>query len=361
MLSMFIIITYIIDLQQPKDYPSYVSESPAPTGTKALYTYLDQQGEVDRWKHRPDLLAQEDQGQLLFMIQPSFIQNTDEMEAYEAFMEAGNTILLLRQNPQDMFGIKTTPVLEDIMESSEITSKNDAEYQATVASTVRINTDADDEILLSDDHGAIAVSRSFGNGHLIVSVTPEWLMNQNVLDDDNIPLLLSLLNQSTDEQILFDEYSHKGGQAFSLLTVYPKAFLVLMLQGILVTLLWLWYKGRRFGPVLVAREETVRYSNERLSAIGAWYLRGRRYQEALQIQSDYLRVVLQERWGLAYSKQWRELVDQLDRKWKQMSEEEIRSWVNDLTIVLTKEKVSKQEYLLWTKRLDRLRKEVEEG
>ncbi len=35
-------------------------------------------------------------------------------------------------------------------------------------------------------------------------------------------------------------------------------------------------------------------------------------------------------------------------------------FLNGLTNILEKEKISKQEYLLWSKKLDRLRKEVED-
>ena len=37
------------------------------------------------------------------------------------------------------------------------------------------------------------------------------------------------------------------------------------------------------------------------------------------------------------------------------------SLLNGLTVVLRKEKLSKQEYLLWSKKLEEIRKEVEAG
>ena len=78
---------------QPKDYPAYVSDSPSPTGVKAFYTYLNKEmGSVNRWTHPPNLLPASDENQLLVMVEPSIIPDTEEMEAYIHFMKTGNTI-----------------------------------------------------------------------------------------------------------------------------------------------------------------------------------------------------------------------------------------------------------------------------
>ena len=44
-----------------------------------------------------------------------------------------------------------------------------------------------------------------------------------------------------------------------------------------------------------------------------------------------------------------------------MPKAELTSLLNGLTEYVEKEKVSKQEYLLWSKKLDEIRKEVEAG
>jgi hypothetical protein len=78
------------------------------------------------------------------------------------------------------------------------------------------------------------------------------------------------------------------------------------------------------------------------------------------IQADYVRLSLQECWQIPYSREWKDLSSYFERKQIQMSTSEIRSFLNGLVNVLGKEKISKQEYVLWSRNLERLRKEVEE-
>jgi hypothetical protein len=51
----------------------------------------------------------------------------------------------------------------------------------------------------------------------------------------------------------------------------------------------------------------------------------------------------------------------LYKKWKSKDNSDIDIFLLQLTQQLNKEKVTKQEYLLWSTKLDTLRKEVEEG
>jgi len=129
---------------------------------------------------------------------------------------------------------------------------------------------------------------------------------------------------------------------------------------ILLLLLWLWMKGKRFGPIFVPREESVRFSDEGLKALAAWYLRGKRYHDSIIIQSDYVKLLLQERWQIPYHREWQDLSSYMEKKWTRMSANEINSFLTGLVHILEKETITKQEFLLWSKRLEQLRKEVEE-
>ncbi|WP_456273163.1 DUF4350 domain-containing protein [Bacillus sp. AK031] len=361
-LLVFAGLSVIIESRAPKEYTNYLSQSPAPMGTKAIYTYLENEtGKVDRWKHFPAVLQDDEEKELLIMIEPYFTPETEATEAYREFMEAGNTILLFKSNPAGMFDIKTSSFANALEEVSTVTSSEGEEWQAVTPSPVRIETAEQDKVLLSDEAGAIAIERSVGAGSLIVATTPIWMTNDAILEHDHLPLVLELMNNSNAEYILFDEYIHGAGNESTVLTLYPMWFLVLILQGVLLIILWLWYRGKRFGLIDIAREEHVRFSDERIKALAAWYIRGKRFTESLGIQADYVKLLLQEKWGIPYSKEWADSTEGILRKWKTVTEKEADSFVKGLTAVLEKEKMSKQEYLLWSKQLDRLRKEVEEG
>ncbi|MFF2445737.1 DUF4350 domain-containing protein [Neobacillus sp. NPDC058068] len=362
LLFVFILISLYLSSQSPKQYPNYVSNSPSPTGVKALNTYLQKEVRVNSWTADPKNLPKQGEEKLLVMVEPFFIPETEEMEAYQNFMKAGNTILLFQTNPKGMFDLDTVPEQPSPDHEVKWYGENQGTYKAEMNSPFRIVTNKDDTVLIDDaGGGAIALKRSVGKGQLIVAITPEWLINDNLLKKDNLALVLNLFNEAKTGTVLFDEYLHGSQNGSSIMTVYPMWFLLLVLQGILLMMLWLWFKGKRFGPLLVPREESVRFSDEGIRAITAWYLRGRRYHDSLLIQADYLKLLLQERWRIPYRIEWKDLSSFLERKHRGMQANEIRPFLIGLTNILEKEKVSKQEYLLWSRKLEQLREEVEEG
>ena len=110
-------------------------------------------------------------------------------------MEAGNTILLFKENPKGMFGLETEFVETDAVNVFDpagliIVSKTE------VTSQVRLLENAQDEILLSDDAGTIALKRVVGDGQLIVANSPKWITNGEIVTDDHLALILTLHKRS---------------------------------------------------------------------------------------------------------------------------------------------------------------------
>ncbi|KAB2330158.1 DUF4350 domain-containing protein [Cytobacillus depressus] len=362
LLIVFMVVSYFSFSPELKQYPDYVTESPSPTGTKAFYTYLSHEKKVKKWTHSPQLLRNQEGRQLLIMAEPNFFQNGEETEGYISFMEAGNTILFLKKNPKGFFNINTFPVDENNLsaERQEVVTPAGIKHHAEISSSVRLQTNENDEILISDQAGTVALKRPFGNGQLVVANTPEWISNGKVLTEDHLPLLFSLLLVEDASIILFDEYIHGGENAANLSALYPMWFLLLIIQGGLLAILALWFTGKRFGPIYTPREEAVRFSDEKLRALAAWYMRGRRYHDSLGIQAEYVKLMMQEQFGIPYNKPWTDILEQLSKKWRNMSQSEIQAFLTGLSHMLEKDKVNKQEYLLWSKKLDHLRKEVED-
>lgn len=360
LLIVFIAAGYFLSSGQPQEYPGYVSESPSPTGTKAFYTYLQENAGASRWEHDPELLPGDDRNELLFMIEPFFVPDQGQMNEYIRFMEAGNTILLFKNNPEAMFELDVAPELAVTDEAITITDHESREYEAQVPSQMRLEEEATDQVLLQDDAGVIALKRPFGNGALIAVNAPDWLVNDQITDENHVELLAFLMEESEYSTILVDEHIHGGGGAPSAAALYPQWMLVTALQLSVLTLLWLWYKGKRFGPVRVPREAEVRFSNEQIAALAAWYQRGRRYRDPLRLQADYVKLLLQEKWGVPYRRSWQESTELLKRRVDNMPAEEVGRFTRELTKLLNKESVNKQEYLAWSEKLDRLEREVEE-
>ncbi|MFJ7726341.1 DUF4350 domain-containing protein [Neobacillus sp. NPDC097160] len=357
LLILFLTISYFSFSSKPRVYPNFVSDSPSPSGVKAFYTYLKKEKEVMRWKHSPEMLPKGKKNQLLVMVEPSFYPEKDAMKDYVNFMKSGNTILLLQTNPKGMFDVNTEFIEQK--SSPNVYDQSHAMYRAEISSPIRLQTMKEDEELLSSLNETVALKRSYGEGHLIVAITPEWLTNENLLKDDHLPLLIYLLNKSHAQSFLFDEYIHGGENTSTIWTVYPMWFLLFVIQGILGMVLWLWFQGKRFGPIFIPREESVRFSDEGIQAIAAWYLRGKRYHDSLLIQADYVKLLLQEHWQIPYSREWQDLSSYFEKRWTNMPTHEIKSFLSGLVNMLEKEKISKQEYLFWSRKLEHLRKEVE--
>src|SRR5699024_5900586 len=96
-LLLFITVSYFLVSKKPKEYHGYVSESPAPTGTKEFYTYLDNTvDKTDRWEHSPDFLTKQDNNEILLMIEPFFVPESVRMREYTDYVQPGNTIILFK-------------------------------------------------------------------------------------------------------------------------------------------------------------------------------------------------------------------------------------------------------------------------
>ncbi|MGN7298003.1 DUF4350 domain-containing protein [Ferdinandcohnia sp. SAFN-114] len=363
LIALLLLFTYFIESHNPKAYPHYVSDSPSPTGVKAIYTYLNDDNTVKRWSHSPNLLTKQDEKQVLIMVEPYFTPEQEEMNGYLDFIEAGNKLILFKSNPKGMFDIKTLPADIDpfLDEAITIKDKNGVEFDAFFQATARIIPSENEKVLLKDEAGVIATSQKMGEGELITTITPEWMLNGNLSDYDHIPLVLSLIEDKEASIYYFDEYVHGPKNASNLTTLYPSWFLVLLLQGGLIVLLWIWNRGKRFGQVIVPREENVRFSDEGIQALSAWYIRGRYYHESLNIQADYVKQLIQEKWGFPSHRDWTDLSSKLTHRWSKKNESDVKQYLIKLTKILQNEKLTKQDYLIWSRNLDELRKEVEKG
>lgn len=366
MFLLLFFISYVGTRNTPEEYPPYLYHSPSPTGTKAFYTYIEEEfEEVRKWNNYPTYLPKTDENMLLIMIEPQLFLDSENQALYKAYLEAGNTILLFIERPSSMFDVAVSDS-EDFVEKNEMANvpiydRHGEKYNGKLTSEIRLEKDREDEVLLEDEFGGIiALKRSYGDGSLIVAPTPHWLTNETILELDHVALILYLIDEShRGGPIVFDEYIH--GKTPTFVTVYPKLFLLFIFQGAFIFLLWLWYKGKRFGPIFTLREETVRFGDEAIKALASWNLRqrNRNFRDSLHIQANYVKRMLLERWGIPYHTEWPEMASLLEDKWTSITQDEMREFLNGITNILQKEYMSKKEYLYWSKRLDMLRKEVD--
>ena len=67
-----------------------------------------------------------------------------------------------------------------------------------------------------------------------------------------------------------------------------------------------------------------------------------------------------EKWGVSTNKEWSEYKHLVKEKRITIKGLDIDAFFDEIGHVLRKEKMSKQEYLLWSKKIDQVKREVEQ-
>jgi len=364
-ICLFVALGMVLMPQKPTQYPEYVTESPSPSGVKAFYTLLEKNfAQVESWEKPTRALPYLASPQLVIMVEPSIPLNSNEIEQWIKWLEAGNQLWLLDRNPKGLFDLQTSFIsTETNLKTTPITTVRGAEewegtYQASLDTNIRLIPESKDHVLLKDEHGIIALSRGYGQGELMVLLSPGWLTNGLILEQDHLRLLLPFILRADPNVIWFNEYVHRNKNLPTVLGVYPEWFLVLLTQVLISFLLWLWYKGKRFGSILTPREWVVRFGDERILAVASWYERGAFYQESLAVQEEFLRHAVQKRWGIPSNLAGPEFIKvALLRMPPDKQKQWLQTW-QELKKAYT-DKLSLQGFLKRSKLLDEMQKEVE--
>ncbi|NGQ93843.1 DUF4350 domain-containing protein [Brevibacillus sp. SYP-B805] len=352
---LFLALGYVLVKPQAPNYPPYLSFSPDVDGVKGIVQLLKENGRpVKEWRQSWRFLPQQEK-QALLVIEPGGLQ-PGERKAIQEWVEQGNDLLLFQKVPEDWDDLRVREVDQrkpgetrieqaDLPEAAALTGYVDAAYRLREAPGVTA--------LLRDELGILAARKKLGKGSISVFLTPEWLTNGQILSHSHFELLWPYL-QKNWQAIWFDEYHHGIEQRPGLLAVYPEWLTTLVLQLALAALLWLWWKGKRFGPVYTLREWVVRRGDESLLAVAGWYEHRRLAREALLHQERYLRRLLQERWGLHPMASDREIAAMARAKWTAAEAERLLQLLQHLQAVKEARRYTPKQLLQDSARIDEM-------
>lgn len=296
--------------EKKTDYPPDISFSADQDGLKALRTLLKgKTASVKDWRRSWQELPGGGNG-VLVAVSPHDVNNK-EREPLLSWIKAGNRLIYIAWEPPSTLHIPglsaeggTAPDNRP-GESVRIArhgdnSANGAQLSAAAPfSTKRLSKASGAEAIFSDDRGVLAARYPYGQGDVTVILTPEWLRNSQILQQDHFELLWPvLLEAAGGRNVWFDEFHHGYRAKPGLLEVYPAWMLAAYAEVALAVLLWLWRKGKRFGPVHTPREWVVLRGDETLKAVAGWYRRRRLMADAIMEQEQYLRKLLSERYGV---------------------------------------------------------------
>ncbi|WP_248924158.1 DUF4350 domain-containing protein [Paenibacillus hamazuiensis] len=306
----------------------YRSTSARPDGTKAIRTLLEQKGHhVQTWPYSWRRLTSM-KGDSLIVIEPQS-PDKDETDALRAWVEAGGRLVLFDSDPgrypwlpvvsadsseQKRGVIRLMPGAQTYGIGGGQPVQDGQTFEGEVAANVRIGQAANVTPLLGDERGTVAADIRLGQGTVTLVLEPGWLTNRHILQQDHFVMVWPLV-RSIQGAIRIDEYHHGIRKNPGMLAVYPHPLLAAFAQIALAVALWLWLRGKRFGPAHVPREWVVRRGDETLLAVASWYERRKCRREALHFHESYLRQQLLERWGVPLSAADAELLHAAGGRW----------------------------------------------
>lgn len=342
------------------DYPAYLSFSPDRDGTKAFKLLLEQKGKAAKeWRQSWRFLPQGSQ-QALVVIEPDQLQ-PGEQEPLMAWVEQGNALFLFQSDPLDweQFATEETGDADSYWRYVErVEPEAETKEKAVVETINRLVAVRGQKTLLQDQTGILAAQTDVGAGQITLFLTPEWLQNENIAEYNHFELIWPYL-QKEYEAIWFDEFHHGYQEQPGLLAVYPEWLLFFTVQFSIAALLWIWWKGKRFGPVYTLREWVVRRGDETILAVAGWYERRRLAKEACRHQEAYLRRLFQQKWGLPAHASTREIVSMARMRWDDKSATRVEGLLRRLQEVEKGKRYSGKELLQDSRWIDEITNRLE--
>ncbi|BAM46716.1 DUF4350 domain-containing protein [Amphibacillus xylanus] len=357
LIGLLIIASFYLAEPALEEYPAYRVDSPAPDGTKAFYQSLETLSvPVERFTKHPNQLKV-DGDIALFLFGPPLLMEQHLIDHYLNFVDRGGTIFIVADQHTELFPFNIEPV--SLLDESGSINVDGELYQAELNSWIRLSPSADDQILITDDYGVIALSKSFGSGEIIQMIEPSWFTNELILAEDHLEIIASVLSDKDFDRLYFETYHYLTGTKLTVLDITPDPILLLGMILITLVVMYLWLKGKRFGPALSLREQEVRFGDERIRALANWQIKGRNFHEALMTQVNFLKLTIFERVGIPTSTDMSDYQQVLQRLLVDYTDKSIKEFIDQLEAVLDSGHVNKQEFLEWTKRIDQIQRRVE--
>ncbi len=205
-----------------------------------------------------------------------------------------------------------------------------------------------------------ATQRTSGDGCVFLFSQSGIFCNGFLPQRDNWVLMLNLadLADAEDGQLIFDEYHLRSRRATSLFSRNGRIILILMaIQTLLVALIFVFARGKRFGPLVVPRNRAARSQLEYVSALADLYRRAgarhyclaRMYEALLRDLSSRLpgsRRPHDADLALAISNRSNLSLEQADRL------------LGDIHSTLAQKKIKRHQLMHLARRIAELRKEI---
>ena len=350
-------ITYV-KKEKPLDTeisPNRSTYHAGPTGTRAFYDFLSESGhQVMRWREAPEKLLGNSGASIRTLVIIGTTQipfAAEHAEPVLAWVARGGRLVLIDREPPIFLLPKSRDWLINMKEfqfPSANTDPSDAKVMTLTVSAIQpvqptlftqdvqsvmpsrfasrvrvtpataiIDEDAiddDDEatkenkrspapvIHVADEQGALLVDYPHGLGRIVILSDPYIVANGGIELKDNLQLAVNAV-ASTEGLIAFDEYHQGRGVTRNALASYFAGTPVIPIaaQLVLLVLLILWTRGRRFARPLPLAQVDRRSSLEFVASMAELQERSRAFDLAIENIYSRTRRVLARHAGVDYN------------------------------------------------------------
>jgi hypothetical protein len=224
------------------------------------------------------------------------------------------------------------------------------------------------EPLFTEGYGVRIAQWKVGRGCVILLSDSSFLANVNIAQGDNAILSANLVSyarvRASGPRVVFNEFHYGAGYgqgvgvlAVMLFTTSPGwAVLALTAAGIL----FLFYKGRQFGPRRSFGQQRRRSKLEYVRAVGATYRAAGAHHLTLRLIHTWFRQQMMTRTGLSASASNSLVAQELARRGRGDAGE-YQDILDDCDWVLSQSRISQRQLTTTLAQLARLEKETRNG
>src|SRR5436305_11291653 len=183
---------------------------------------------------------------------------------------------------------------------------------------------------LEDYRGALLLDYPHGAGRIIVLSDPYIMANGGLRLADNLQLAINTV-AGTGGLIAFDEYHQGRGASRNQLIAYFAGTPVLWMlaQGLLIVLVVLWTRGRRFARTLPMARVDRRSSLEFVASMAELQQRARAYDLAIENIYTRLRRVLVRQAGLSHNSPRSEIAARASARSEKLNARELETLMRE--------------------------------
>lgn len=323
-------IGWFISAWLDTSHPPYSSRSPAEEGTKGIYRLLEARGiPVDRWETGWSRLP-DTKGNVLWIVEPTEILLTEgTFGELQKWIRKGNTVVLWSRPGDTLSDRLGFGAHETHKGEQEILMPPSADGWGKEIRTLhfvhdgRLESSSDLDDVWKDREEIPRVGmRQMGEGTVYYIPESELITNQYIDQGDNLALVLYFSSLRTGEgKVWFDETAHRMGamtdgmeeSSPSLVNLLTPMMWWFILQLLLLFILWLYRKGKRFASPRWETVREVRTGDEYIRAMASLYEWAGLGRESLSLQLNSLIRESKTRLGLRPQASEEILCDQVEK------------------------------------------------